>query len=125
MIKVKNRGSFMNVERFLQRAKDLRVMEKLERVGQLGVEALAEATPKDTGKTAASWSYEILKEDGRYKIVWNNSNVYRGINIALILQTGHATKNGGWVEGIDYVNPALKGLFDNMAEDLWREVISI
>lgn len=125
MIKVRHKGSFNHIERFFNKYKDIRVIEILRRVGEEGVNALSFATPKDTGKTAASWYYELEEENGKYKVVWKNSNVNRGINIALILQTGHGTRNGGYVEGVDYINPALRSIFENMAEEVWREVVKL
>ena len=88
----------------------------------MGVDALAAATPVDTGKTAASWTYEIEKKNGSYSIVWLNTNVNKYVNIALILQYGHGTRNGGYVKGRDYINPAIQPIFDKIAEDAWREV---
>lgn len=91
---------------------------------ELGVKYLSEATPVDTGKTAASWGYEIEKTSKGVSIVWTNSNVNNHVNIAIILQHGHATGGGGWVQGRDYINPALQPLFDEMADALWKEVSS-
>lgn len=125
MIKVKHKGNFNHIEKFFNRSKELKIMEKLDAVGREGVEALSAATPKDSGKTASSWSYEITKEGGRYKVNWDNSNLNKGVNIALILQLGHGTGGGGYVEGTDYINPAIKTLFENLAEDVWREVINL
>lgn len=125
MIKVRHKGSFNHIERFFNKYKDIRVEGILRKVGEEGVEALSIATPKDTGKTAASWYYELEEEGGRYKVIWKNSNIHRGINIALIIQTGHGTRNGGYVEGVDYINPALRSIFENMAEEVWREVVKL
>lgn len=125
MIKVRHKGSFNNIEKFFNRYKDAKFTEILNHVGEQGVEALSLATPKDTGKTASSWYYELEEENGKYKVVWKNSNVHRGINIALIIQTGHGTRNGGYVEGVDYINPALRSVFENMAEEVWREVVKL
>lgn len=94
----------------------------LTKYGELGVEALAAATPKDTGTTAASWSYEIGESDGHWTVTFNNSNVNNGVNIALILQMGHGTGTGGWVEGIDYINPALAPIFEQFADAAWAEI---
>lgn len=84
--------------------------------------ALSAATPVDSGVTATSWSYEIIQNGSSISIVWNNSNVQEGINIAIILQYGHGTRNGGYVSGRDYINPALKPIFDKMADAAWKEV---
>lgn len=125
MITVKHRGNFNKIERFFQNAKDLKVRRILEAYGKEGVAALSSATPVDTGKTAASWSYEIHTDGKTHKISWTNSNVNKGVNIALILQMGHGTRNGGYVEGIDYINPALKSVFTDMAEEIWGEVTKV
>lgn len=117
-------GNFHKTEKFLHQLTEKHYENKLHKYGKLGVEALKRATPKDTGKTADSWSYEIVQENGRLAVHWKNSNVQKHINIALILQYGHATRNGGWVEGIDYINPAMKPIFEEMANVAWKEVIS-
>ncbi len=122
MIKVKHRGNFNHLEAFFKRVKDMKVLRRLDHLGQDGVAALSAATPVRTGKTAASWSYDIEEEAGRYKIAFKNSNINKGINIAIIIQKGHATGGGGYVEGIDYINPALRSLFENMADEVWKEV---
>lgn len=122
MIVVKQRGDFRHLEGFFKRIKEMRLKEKLNKCGQEGVEALAAATPVDTGLTASSWTYEIQMSKDSYGITWINTNVNKGVNIALILQMGHGTRNGGYVKGIDYINPALKPVFDKFAEDLWGEV---
>lgn len=122
MIVVKQRGDFRHLEGFFKRMKEMRLKEKLKKCGQEGVEALAAATPVDTGLTASSWTYEIQMSKDSYGIIWINTNVNKGVNIALILQMGHGTRNGGYVKGVDYINPALKPVFDKFAEDLWGEV---
>ena len=94
----------------------------LEKYGQRGVEALVIATPKATGKTAASWSYEIKMDDNGATLCWKNANIVDGVPIAVILQYGHGTRNGGYVQGTDYINPVMKPLFDEIAAELWREV---
>lgn len=122
MIEVKHTGSFRRTERFLDKLSKKNYMAALRRYGEKGVEALAEATPRDTGRTAESWSYTIVKQDEGYAIYWKNSNVQNGVNIALLLQYGHATRQGAYVRGIDYINPALKKVFKEMADELWKEV---
>jgi hypothetical protein len=107
---------------FLQRLKNIRIERTLKKYGDLGVSALAEATPKDSGTTAASWSYEIKKDENGWSINWTNSNVNRGVNIAIILQYGHGTGTGGYVAGRDYINPALAPIFEELANDAWNEV---
>lgn len=123
MISVKQKGDFSKIEKFLNKMKTRDVRALLERYGQRGVSYLAEATPKDSGKTAASWSYKIESSSGRYDIIWTNSNVNKGVNIAMIIQYGHGTRQGGYVRGIDYINPATQKIFEEMAEELWREVV--
>lgn len=122
MITVKHHGSFRKAEKFLKTMNKRQYMATLRQYGQLGVEALEEATPKDTGVTAGSWSYEIENQGGNYAIYWKNSSTNQGENIALLIQYGHGTGWGAYVRGIDYINPALKDVFDSMADALWREV---
>lgn len=111
-------------ENFLKKA--LQVFEKkfiFEKYGKIGVEALRKETPKDSGLTADSWYYEIIEQDnGNVTIEWNNSNVNKYVNIAVIIQTGHGTGTGGYVKGIDYINPAMRPVFQEIADNLWREV---
>ena len=103
---------------------DVGKWEMLWRYGEMGVEALRNATPVDSGFTRDSWSYEVVKTDKEISIVFKNSNVIKDyFNVAIMLQLGHATGNGGYVEGIDYINPALRPVFEKMANDLWRETI--
>lgn len=124
MIRVKTRGNFNNTERFFKKASGINIRRILEKYGQAGVDALASFTPVETGKTAAAWSYEITRTSSGYSVVWKNSNVNDGVNIALILQYGHGTRNGGYVEGIDYINPALQPIFEEMSNEIWKEVAS-
>ena len=98
-------------------------MDVLRQYGELGVQALMNSTPRDTGETAESWYYTIKNQNDRYSIVFNNRHVVNGVPIAIILQYGHATRHGGWVEGRDYINPALRPIFDGMAKKVWREAI--
>ena len=122
MIRFKHRGDFHNTETFFNRILKRSYIDILRKYGQAGVEALAAATPKDTGETAASWSYEIVQTRNGYSIFWTNSNVNQGVNIALILQYGHGTGTGGYVRGIDYINPAIRPVFDEIANAAWKEV---
>ena len=123
LIGFRQKGNFNNIKRFLNRMKESDYRQLMEVYGLRGVEILMDATPKDTGLTAASWDYEIREENGRQEIIWTNSNLGEGwFPIALYIQYGHATKNGAWVEGVDYINPALKDMFDQLAEDIWKEV---
>lgn len=124
MIVIKQRGNFKHTEKFFKRVKQTqRLTDLLNEYGQKGVEALRAATPKDTGLTANSWNYRIEMNNDGAGIYFENSNVQKGYaNVAILLQYGHATRNGGWVEGIDYINPALKPVFDELAEKVWAEV---
>lgn len=105
--------------------KKRKIREILEKYGQFGCQRLAYATPFDTGETALSWSFEIIEKNGLYGLQFNNSHIEKGVNIAVILQTGHPTRTGGWVEGRDYINEALQPIFDDIAEKAWMEVKSV
>ena len=122
MIKFRQKGDFSNLTRFLERAKNLVHISDLDRYGREGVAALSSATPVDTGKTAASWYYDIKINKESASITFNNSNIQNGVPIAIILQYGHGTRNGGWVEGRDYINPVIQPIFDKIAEEAWKEV---
>ena len=125
MIVFKQKGSFNNLEGFLDRVSGHRYITwKLNRYGEKGVAALREATPKRTGKTADSWSYEIIENDDEIKIVWNNSNYNKWAQVAVLIQYGHGTRNGGYVEGIDYINPAMRSVFQNIADAVWEVVVN-
>lgn len=121
-IVVEQKGSLKRTERFLKRASNINYKSILQKYAQEGVAALAAATPVESGTTANSWDYEIRVSQGRYSIAWTNSNIVDGVQIAVIIQYGHATRNGGWVQGRDYINPALQPIFDKIANELWREV---
>lgn len=122
MIKFRHKGDFSKSFRFLERAKNAVHLGDLDRYGREGVAALASATPVDSGLTASSWYYEITRTKESVSITFNNSNVQNGVPIAVILQYGHGTRNGGWVQGRDYINPAIQPIFDRIANDAWREV---
>lgn len=122
MISFLSKGNFDNVERLLRKSLGFRYRSVLEKYARQGVKELAAATPVDTGKTASSWDYEIVEEPERMSVHWVNNNVNHGVNIALILQYGHGTGTGGYVQGIDYINPALRPIFDEMADAAWKEV---
>lgn len=124
MISFKQKGDFSKTEKFLKKSLGRDYRSVLEKYGRQGVAALSAATPVDTGSTASSWSYEIIQNDSGISVEWHNSNINRGVNIALILQYGHGTRNGGYVVGRDYINPALRPIFDDMANAAWREVTS-
>ena len=122
MISFRQKGDFSKLTRFLERAKNLVHLSDLDRYGREGVAALASATPVDTGKTASSWYYDVKIDKESASITFNNSNIQNGVPIAIILQYGHGTRNGGWVEGRDYINPAIQPIFDKIAEEAWKEV---
>lgn len=123
MITFRQKGSFKKTEKFLKKSFGKDYMRILEKYGEAGVDALSKATPVDTGQTASSWSYHIKKTRNYISVVWTNSHVEKGVNIAIILQYGHATRWGGYVQGIDYINPAMRPIFDSLAEHAWKEVM--
>lgn len=122
MISFRHKGDFSNLTGFLERAKNALKIGDLDKYGREGVAALSAATPVDSGVTASSWSYEITRKNGSVSITFNNSNIQNGVPIAVILQYGHGTNNGGWVQGRDYINPAIQPIFDKIANDAWKEV---
>lgn len=119
-----HKGNFQKTDNFLKKAKRGDYFRSLEKFAQEGVNALASATPIDSGKTAASWDYTISRSKGSVSITWTNSNINDGVNIAVIIQYGHGTRNGGYVQGRDYINPAIRPVFDKIAENVWKEVTS-
>ena len=121
-IHVSYKGSFEKSLQYMTKVRTKNVRAILEAYGKKGVEALATATPKATGKTAASWSYEIKMEDTGAVLYWKNSNIVDGVPIAVILQYGHGTRNGGYVQGLDYINPAMRPIFEEIAKSIWKEV---
>ncbi len=125
MIGVKVKGSFSDTEKFLKNAQRNSIFRTLAKYGEKGVAALASATPVDSGLTAASWYYKIETTVSGVKLVFCNSNTNKGVPIAIILQYGHATGTGGWVEGRDYINPAIQPIFDEIANSMWREVTKL
>ena len=123
MIEVQSsRGDFKKTEKFLAMMKSGEVFDILERYGAIGRDALAAATPVDSGLTAASWDYEVVRKNGKYQIIWRNTNLKDGIPVAIMIQYGHGTGTGGWVEGLDYINPAIQPLFKEIADDVWERV---
>ena len=122
MIRFRHKGDFSKTTSFLKRAKGKAYLKDLDKYGRQGVAALASATQIDSGKTASSWYYKIENTKESAKITFYNSNVQNGVSIAIILQYGHGTRNGGWVEGRDYINPAIQPIFDKIVDDAWREV---
>lgn len=122
MIRINQKGDFSKTIKYLQSVNNKNVIPILERYGKEGVNALAAATPVNTGITANAWYYEVQKNKGGYSISFHNSNIQNGVPIAIILQYGHGTRNGGWVEGKDYINPAIQPIFDKIADSVWKEV---
>ena len=122
MISFHQKGNFSKTTRYLERAKEAIHLGYLDEYGRAGVAALAAATPVDSGLTANSWYYKIENRSGSAKIVFHNSNIQNGVPIAIILQYGHGTRNGGWVQGRDYINPAIQPIFDEIAERAWKGV---
>ena len=122
MISFKQKGDFSKLTGFLERIKESVKIGDLDKFGRAGVEALESATPIDSGITANSWYYKIDRSNSSASITFYNSNIQNGVPIAIILQYGHGTRNGGWVEGRDYINPAIRPIFDEIAENAWREV---
>lgn len=122
MVSFTQKGDFSKTMSFMERA--LRVVRhsNLDKYAQEGLEALRAATPVDSGRTADSWYYEIIQNGDTVRITWYNSNVNDGVPIAIVLQYGHATKDGGYIRGLDYINPAIRPVFDRIADDIWREV---
>lgn len=122
-IVVENKGSWYNTKSFLKVVGNNNQYEYIiQQYAEAGLQALKNATPVRTGKTASSWSYEIEKTDKSISIIYNNSNVNKGLNIAMLIQFGHGTRNGGYVEGMDYVNPAIQPVFQLLANSIWKEV---
>lgn len=125
MIKFRHKGDFSKTTRYLVKAKDAVKIGDLDKYGREGVAALASATPVDTGRTANSWEYKIERTKDSVKISFYNTNIQNGVPIAIILQYGHGTGTGGWVEGRDYINPAIQPIFDKIADNAWREVTKL
>jgi hypothetical protein len=125
MISFTQKGSFKNTERYLSKLTKAQLFDVLGKYGSIGVNALSNATPRESGLTAASWSYTIEQRPGYYSIRWHNSHENEGVPIAVILQYGHGTGTGGYVAGRDYINPAVRPIFEQMANDAWKEVTEI
>lgn len=124
MISLESKGSFKNTEAFLNKMAKGDIFRTLDGYGQAGVQALASATPTRTGLTAASWTYEVKKERGGWSISWRNTNMVDGTSVAILIQYGHGTGTGGYVQGRDFINPVIMPLFDKIAEAVWKEVTS-
>lgn len=122
MISIEATGSFKRTQEFLNQMTKGTFFSTLGHYGALGVSALASATPVDSNLTATSWTYEVVIKEGKYSIIWHNTNVESGIPVAILIQYGHATRNGGWIEGRDYINPVIQPLFDQITSDFWKQV---
>jgi hypothetical protein len=122
MITFKQTGNFNLTEKFLIKSRSNLVRTVLERYAKEGVSALSAATPRDTGETAAKWDYEIKITRTGYSLTWTNSSVSNGAPVVILIQYGHGTRNGGYVEGRDFINPAIKPILDRLTENLWKEV---
>ena len=125
MISFRQKGDFSNLTRFLEKAKGVVNLGDLDKYGREGVAALESATPIDTGQTAKSWSYKVVHKKESVSITFYNSNIQNGVPIAIILQYGHGTGTGGWVQGRDYINPAIQPIFDQIANNAWKEVTKL
>ena len=125
MISFEQKGDLKKLSRYFERLREVTKLGVLDKYGREGVAALASATPVKTGKTAASWTYEIERQNGSVAIVFKNTNVNKGVPNAIILQNGHGTGTGGWVQGRDYINPAIQPIFDKIAEAAWKEVTNL
>lgn len=121
-ITFRHKGDFSKTEKYLDKSKKMFERGMFDEYGQIGVEALSKATPRLTGKTAESWKYSIKRSKNSVSIIWSNTNVNDGVSIAVILQYGHGTGTGGYVEGVDYIRPAMRPVFKKIADDLWEEV---
>lgn len=125
MISFRQKGDFSKLNKYFEKLRETSKIGVLDKYGRAGVAALASATPTETGLTASSWYYEIKRQNGSVSIEFKNSNVNKGVPIAIILQYGHGTGTGGWVEGRDYINPAIQPIFDQLTADAWKEVTSL
>lgn len=125
MISFRQKGDFSKTARYLEKVKTAVDLKILDKYGRAGVAALSSATPVDSGLTANSWTYEIVRTKDTIELIFDNLNVVDYVKIAVILQYGHGTRNGGWVQGVDYINPAIQPIFDQLAEEAWREVTKL
>lgn len=125
MIRLTSKGDFSKTTRYFERLKRVVRMSALDKYGRRGVSALASATPVESGLTASSWRYDVEIEKDSAKITFNNTNIQNGVPIAIILQYGHGTGTGGWVQGRDYINPAIQPIFDQIVDDAWKEVTTL
>lgn len=123
-VRFNQKGDFKRTEKFLETMRKQQIFDALETYARQGVNALASATPVDSGLTAASWGYVVDDSQGQYSITWTNSHENKGVNIAIILQYGHGTGTGGYVQGLDYINPAIMPVFERISKQVWKEVTS-
>lgn len=125
MITFRQKGDFSKFTRYLERVREASKIGILDRYGREGVIALSSATPVESGITASSWDYKVTHDSGSSKIAFYNSHINEGVPIAIILQYGHGTGTGGWVQGRDYINPAIQPIFDKIVNDAWKEVAKL
>jgi hypothetical protein len=125
MITITEKGSFSNTERYLSRLKTQELLSVLSKYANEGVVALSNATPRESGETAESWYYSIVQRPGYYSIRWHNRHIVDGIPIAVLIQYGHGTGTGGYVQGRDYIMPAIRPIFDRIAAEAWKEVTKV
>jgi hypothetical protein len=125
MFKLTSRQEGKKTEDFLKKAKELQIESVLNKYGSKGVQALAAATPVDSGRTASSWGYELERTGNGWSIHWTNDNINQNVNIAVILQYGHGTGTGGYVAGRDYINPAIAPIFEEIANEAWKEITTV
>lgn len=125
MISIRHKGDFKKTSAFLTRAQQIKFRSLLDAYGRAGVTALSAATPRDTGKTASSWYYEITGDTNSFKIEWKNSERVEGIPLVVLIHYGHGTRQGGFVEGNDFINPTMKPIFDNLELAMWKEVTGL
>lgn len=125
MFRIRSSGSFKNSKRFLQEVQKQNFMAVLDHYGQDGIIALSMNTPRDTGETSVSWGYQVILDKGEARLEFTNSNINKGVPIAVILQYGHGTGTGGYVQGRDYINPAIQPVFDRIVDSIWTEVKSL
>jgi hypothetical protein len=125
LITITEKGSFKNTEKYLSKLSKLELSGILNKYGTLGMNALSNATPADSGLAAGSWYYTVVSRKGYYSIRWHNSDVENGFPVAVMIQYGHGTGTGGYVQGRDYIMPAIRPIFDQIAEEAWREVTKV
>ena len=125
MITVTTKGDYKKLSSHLEKLKHVAKLSTLDKYGRKGVQALSAATPKDSGETANSWSYSVIQNGEETRLVFNNSHINKGVNIAIILQLGHGTRRGGYVEGLDYINPSMRSVFSEMKNELWKEMTTV